>query len=543
MPVFLFFWLVIFFIYLPTAHAGRVGDFPGWVATIHTQSFFDYINRRQFASHSFYQFTQIVTYLFYQVFGASAWPWHLLHVSLQAVNALLLFTFFRKLFTNAAVQNAALISFLGSLLFCLCPHISEVVVWEPAFHYLLGLLLMLIVLHCTQQFLITQKIRYVWGGGLVFFLSTYSLEVFYLTPIFTATLVTYYCTTLNYPKSLLKKALACFTSPQLFFFLVHSILLHLVYHENVAHIGSTTLLSAFNFSKSLKYIFHVLFFGRFFSDPVRNNVYHFCESGLGLCLFYGLLALVFVYIIARYHWFKNSSKAIALVLLWTALSFALLLPLWFPDSGLVVYDRYTYEPNAFFFIFLALLLHNTFRKPVFIAIIALYALVSIRFTHKVNAYWQQSAGIVNNLVATFPNDPSKKVLLLNLPECMDGVQMVGARDVEFKMMYNAIIPHKITNTVYDVEAFYMRGTSDGAHAKVINDSTVEVTLNQWATWWMYYDYGAYDYQTPDYKVLMKDMGHWYYLILKHPASEYLLLYNIGDQWRKVDFDKKNIEQY
>ena len=42
---------------------------------------------------------------------------------------------------------------------------------------------------------------------------------------------------------------------------------------------------------------------------------------------------------------------------------------------------------------------------------------------------------------------------------------------------------------------------------------------------------------------MKDMGHWYYLILKHPASEYLLLYNIGDQWRKVDFDKKNIEQY
>ena len=204
MPVFLFFWLVIFFIYLPTAHAGRVGDFPGWVETIHTKSFFDYINRMQFASHSFYQFTQIVTYLFYQVFGASAWPWHLLHVSLQAVNALLLFTFFRKLFTNAAVQNAALTAFLGSLLFCLTPQISEVVVWEPAFHYLLGLLLMLTVLHCTQQFLLTQKTQYAWWGGVIFFLSTYSLEVFYLTPVFTATLAVYYCTALNYPKRLLK---------------------------------------------------------------------------------------------------------------------------------------------------------------------------------------------------------------------------------------------------------------------------------------------------------------------------------------------------
>jgi hypothetical protein len=31
----------------------------------------------------------------------------------------------------------------------------------------------------------------------------------------------------------------------------------------------------------------------------------------------------------------------------------------------------------------------------------------------------------------------------------------------------------------------------------------------------------------------------YVLTLKHPISNYLLLYSIGDTWKKVDVDKKN----
>lgn len=542
--VFFSYWIILFIIYLPAAQAGRVGDFPGWVHFLNSVNFTKYINRSGSGIPSMYQFTQVVSYIFYQAFGANAWLWHLLYITLQSLNTLLLFTFFSLLFYDSSVKNATLAAFTGGLLFCLCPHISEVVVWESSFHYLLGLLLMLMVLHCVQKFIITQKTDYAWLGGIVFFLSTYSLEVFYLTPLFVISLAFYYHSVLQHGKPVIKKVLRYFTLPQLIFFTIHFILLRTLYHQGIAHIGSVAIqLNVTIFSKPLKYIFHILFFGRFFNDHVRSSVYHFCESGMGLSLFYGLLALILIYFIAGYNKFNNSRKAIVLLFTWAALAIGLILPLWFPDSGLVIYDRYTYLPDAFIYMFLALLLNNFCRKQVYIALMFFYALLNYRFTHRVNAYWQQSAEVVNNLVATFPNDPSKKVLLLNLPECLDGVQMVGTRDDgEFRMMYNAIMPDKISNDVYDAEAFYMRSPIDGAHVSVIDDTTIRVTLNQWGTWWVYYGYGASSYENSDYKVIMRDPGHWYDLVLKHPASEYLLLFSVGKDWRKVDLSKKGSDQ-
>lgn len=543
--VFLLYWAILFILYLPAAKAGRVGDFPGWVNALTSRSFMDYVNRKGSGIPSLYQFTQVVSYFFYQLFGANAWLWHLLYITLQALNAWLLFVFFKRLLSGALTDNGVKISFTGALLFCLCPHISEVVVWEPSFHYLLGLLLMLAVLLCTQKFMNTQSAKYAWLGGIIFFLSTYSLEVFYLTPLFVALLVIFYSFTLNYGKAVLKKSLLYFTLPQVILFLVHLSVLQAIYHESVAHIGTVAIqLNTVNLSKLPKYIFHILFFGRFFPDAIRAKVYHFCESGVVLSFVYSLLALTFIYIAARYRQMKKNGKAAMLLFAWALLSLILILPLWFPDTGVVIYDRYTYVADAFIYMFLSLWLHNIFGKKVYLVIIALYALLNIRYTHRVNAYWQQSAQIVNKLVSTFPNDTSKKVLLLDLPECLDGVQMVGTRDDgEFRMMYNAIMPKKITNPVYDVEAFYLKNITDGAHVMVINDSVLHVTLNQWGTWWLYYGYGATSYENADFKVNMIDEGHWYELTLKHPAIEYLLLYSVGDTWNTVDWSKKNVEQY
>ncbi len=72
---------------------------------------------------------------------------------------------------------------------------------------------------------------------------------------------------------------------------------------------------------------------------------------------------------------------------------------------------------------------------------------------------------------------------------------------------------------------------------------IHVTLNQWSTWWWYAGHGAKNYETAEYKVNMIDPGHWYELTLKKPASQYLLLYEIGDQWKVVDMNKRNEDQY
>ena len=539
------FWAFVFVLYLPTATAGRVGDFPGWVTFLNSVKFTDYINRTGSGIASMYQFTQIVSYGFYKLFGANAWLWHLLFVTMQAVNALLLFTFCKKLFNHSLIRNASITAFSGAILFCASPYISEVIVWESAFHYLLGLMLMLIVLRCVQHYLVAAHKKYLWCAGVTFLLSSYSLEVFYLTPFFTLLLIGFYSSINVADKKTATNAFLFCVLPQLIFFGAHFVALHALYHESVAHITAASVqANTENLSKAPKYVFHLLLLGRFWPEEIKSKVYHYTALTATLTFLYGAVALMVLFIAIRYRRMAASGKALTLLFIYTLASLALILPLWFPDSGLVIYDRYTYVLAAFFSLLVALVVNSIAGKKAFIVVMALYILINIRYTHKANAYWQQSAKVLNNLLETFPNDPTKKVLLLNLPECLEGVQMVGTRDDgEFRMMYNAIMPQKIANPVYDVEAFYMRNPNDGANVTIINDSTATVTLNDWGRWWLYYGLGATSYENTDFKVDMKDPGHSYNLLLKHPASQYKLLYMTDGAWKTADWGKKNIAQY
>jgi hypothetical protein len=86
--------------------------------------------------------------------------------------------------------------------------------------------------------------------------------------------------------------------------------------------------------------------------------------------------------------------------------------------------------------------------------------------------------------------------------------------------------------IYDGMAFNMKSPSDGSEVSLVNDSTLRVTLLQWGTWWWYKDFGGYSYETPDYRIDMRDQGHWYEIVLKRPMSEYQLLYQVGDTWKE-----------
>ena len=545
LAIFCTFWVVVFILYLPAAKAGRVGDFPGWVKNVSTMKFWDYVNRTESHIPSLYQFTQMVTWTFYQFFGGKAWPWHLLYVTMQAANGYLLFVLCRNLFADSQIKNGTLIAFAGSMLFCICPHISEVVIWEPSFHYLQGLLLILLILLCVQEFMRTSKPKYAWIAGVLFFLSTYSLEVFYLTPLFTVLLCSYYRLALSCDKPTFKKSLLYFIVPQILLFGQHLVVLNLIYHSGIGHVGTTSVhASAESFSKPLKYIFHILFFGRYFTDDMRHKIYHICESTMALLVFYALVTIMLSLIVFRFKKMAAKGRAASLLFLFVLFSTALLIPVWFPDSFVVIYDRYTYVIDAFAYVLLTLLVSYISYTAVAVVIWCMYALINLYFTHKVIKMWKVSGDVVNQLVYDFPNDPSKTVLVLNVPECYFGVQMIGSREEgEFKILYNAVMPQKISNPVYEVSAYNIQTPNDGAHVTVMNDSTIHVTLNQWGTWWWWFGFGAINYENEYYKLNMVDMGHWYELTLKHPYTEYKLLYVIGDKWRTVDMGKKNEDQY
>ncbi len=541
-----FFFVVTFVLYYPAARAGFVADFTGWLdQTIH-YGFWDNINRTHYSVKSLYQFTQLNTWLFYQVAGARPWPWHLLFVSLHAINCALLYRLCLRLLADSAVVSASVIALAGSALYCITPYAGEVVVWEPSFHYLQGMLLILLILNWLQSYLHSFKSKYLIYIAIAFALSTFSLEIFYITPWLALSLGIFYRLNDSFDRSVLKKTILFVFLPQVAMFALHLVVFRLYYGTWVAHIGTGAVSTALQdgLGKPAKHLFHTLLLGRFWSEDLRHRIYHVLDSTTAIAVFYTLMAITGYYIISRFRQMGGKGRVISLLFVWTMICLALLVPIWFGNEMLIIYDRYTYFANAFVYMLLVLLVSFISIAAIRMGCIALYALVNLRFTIQVSRYWMKSERIISSLLSTFPST-SKKVVLLNIPQTMHGAAMIGAeQESEFKMLYNGLFPDKqITTPVYEAMAYNMVTPDDGAHTTVLNDSTIRVTLNQWGTWWWYAMHGGYSYSNSEYSLNLIDGGHMYELTLKHPASGYLLLYQQGNQWKTVDMSKQNTDQY
>ncbi|MEI8278642.1 MAG: hypothetical protein WCG87_02695 [Bacteroidota bacterium] len=540
--IFLFLWLLLFVIYFPAAKAGLVGDFPGWIDQVSNRSFLHYINRSDSNINSLYQFTQLMTWIFYHLFGTHAWPWHVLNITMHSINGLLIFIICKQLFTDSGIENAASISMIGVLLYCVCPHISEVIVWEPAYHFLQGLMLILLIMRCVQLFHHTPKTRYFIVAVVLFLVSTYSLEVFYLTPFFTLTMAIYYRYALNYNKALFRRVILYFFIPQIVLFVAHLIILRIVYPSGIAHIGELSF-SMEMFFKFPEYLFHIICFGRYFPHDIKEKIYHHLESIKFLMIFYSILCIICVYIIVKIKKMSQRARAASFMFVCLLFSMALIIPVWLQKEFIVVADRYTYVMDVFIDMLMSVLMSFISIRFIRWNLWLVYALINVYCTTTVVKFWKQSAVIINNLLDTFPYDASRRIVLLNLPQCLKGVPMIHSDpDGQFLLMYNMLQNKHITTPVYDGLSFNMTSTMDGAHVTVMNDSLIHVTLNQWGTWWWYGFFGALNYENRDYKIEIKDPGHWYELILKRPASEYLLLYMVDGQWKKVDMNHKNEDQ-
>lgn len=544
--VFCFLWGLLFVLYFPAAKAGFVSDFTGWLDQVQNHSFREYINRTNFHVRSWYQLTQLVTYIFYKLIGINEWLWHLLYITLHAINACLIYRLTCRLLDDTGVDNSATISFIGVFFFCVSPYISEVIVWEPSFHYLLGLLLVLLALVLAQNFVHTGEKKYAWWAAIIYAISLFSIEVFYITPWLVLTLGLFYRFGTPLSKKTFNEVLTYFFIPMLLLFVIRMATYRLVYGDWISRIGVDTVanLKPESYGKPLKYVFHLLFLGRFFSYELKNKVYIFCDSVYGMAVFYGIITIVCIYIMAGFRKMSGKAKVASLLFFWSLVTLALLIPLWFGDILLVIYDRYTYFTCPFFYMLLAVMASLITLQYLKIGLIAIYALANLRFAIKVNRYWGKSYRVDHGLLYNLPDPGNKTLVLLNLPISMNGIPMIGAnKESEYQLMHNLLLPGKqISNTVYDAMAYNMVTPDDGAHATVINDNVVRVTLNQWGTWWWYEGQGGYNYENNDYKIKISDGGHFYDLTLKKPASQYLLLYEVGDQWKVVDMNEKNVDQ-
>ncbi|PZF73808.1 hypothetical protein [Taibaiella soli] len=540
------YWIILFILYLPAAKAGFVKDFTGWLADLRESSFIDHINRSHFTVHSLYQFTQFCTWLLYQFVGANPWGWHLIHVSMHALNCTLLYAIVSGLCTDTGLKNGNWIAFGGTLLFCVSPYVSEVIVWESAFHFLLGLFLLLVILYQAQQFIRTGKAKHALIAGFVFLLSTFSIELFYVTPWMVLSLGFFYSLGTGRDKSTLRRIILFFVLPELLLFGVNLAVFRLMYGTWFAHIGQDVVIKQ-DFisygSKPLKYLFHVLLLGRFRSHEFRAKIYAICEMKATLAIFYGAIVVCCSLILFRFRKMAPAYKTASLLFVWTCFTMGIITPLWFNDLLLVQFDRYNYFYLGFLFLLLVTLLAQIpFRKTVGVLLL-IFIGVNVGYTGLLNYYWWRSEKIGDNLMKTIPDQPEKIVLLLTVPESYKGIPMVGTDwGNEVKLWHNLLVQPPLKGPVMEVYSFNMNGSKDGAHVNVENDSTLLVALNQDATWLWFNCIGASNYENEYYRTEIK--GSWgYEITLKRKMDDYILLFQNGNSWKKVNPAIKVESQY
>ncbi|MEO6831079.1 MAG: hypothetical protein ABI378_02480 [Chitinophagaceae bacterium] len=531
--VFLLFGGILFLLYLPAASCGWVSDSLGWLYSIQTESFFDYINRTQFGVRSFYQTTQFVTWIFYQLFGINRWAWHFLHIALHALNCTLLFAFVKGFLKDGKIASAEQIAFVAALLFCCSPYVSEVIVWKASFHYLQGLAFLLGILLLTRMYLLSQQKRDLVFALVLIILSIFSLELWYLTPLFCASMLLFYWNAKIVSFKNIKRTFSNILLPQLLLFGLHLLLVKIILGSNTARLGDGFWQRplAYFAIKPPMYFFE-LFGGRFLPQSLRTEIYQFFCTYLGAGLFYGALFGLCFWLLFRLRQMSIRSKASCLFFLWMLVAISLITPMWFPERLLIVGDRYLYIVLPFFFTSLCLLLFliksASFKTIIFIGIVASECIGTLHL----NRIWQKSENYSESLQTSFPKLPNKHILLLNNPAFYKGAAMIGAgADGEFKLMHNLFYQPKFPQEMDDVLAANLCTLKDSTSFQVLNDSTIRIQLlNKESFWWYGSDY-AKNYETPNFSVELIDQ-HTYLLKLHQAASKFVLLFQQNGHWQQ-----------
>ncbi len=549
--VFIFLWLLTFLFYYPAAQAGKVGDYYfEWVRRVANHDL-RYIITAPYGDSLYYSSLLFMTCC-YKLFGLSAWAWHLLAVTVHVASATLIYRLLCRLFCDSGLNEPALSALWVSVMYCVSPYNTEVIVHEHCFAYTTAYFTTLLTIYYTLQFITSNRGKYAWYAAVSFIIASFDIEVFYIVPVISFSLILFYVFVVNSGEGLFRRAFRNVVLPQLAILVFYFGLLYKVTGQFFAHRVNEKIGHFFYYflSVSPKRIFYSVFMGRFLPEEMRGQVSAFFDSSAGMWSFVVFVMLCIIYVILRSGRNKKMSVLTGLLMIWVGICLFITATSYFPVKGYVTYDRYVYFLLPFVYGLMVVLV-NQFRSWARWSLLMSYMLLNAVLLVKMNGYWFHSARLISNLMATFPvRNDGRVILLLNVPENLNGVLMTGSRPMAyytatsaFREDYNYEHKRRITDDVCDIASYNLVNTGDGAHVRVVNDTELHVFLNNSkSTWWQYYQ-TAMNTDNGYYHLDMIDTNCWYRLVLKHPSSRFVLLYTAGDHWKEVDINKRNEDQY
>lgn len=541
--LFLLFWCIIGLLTLPAYKAGYNADFAGLLYYFHHYNFADFINSEYFSIKSLYQVTQFQLFSFIYLFGIQPVPWFLLLTGLHALNGTLIFSFCKRLFIDFKVPDAVLIALAGALLFVINPNVTEVTIWKGGYHYLTGLLSQLLILIWVQKFLCGGPKKYVVYAALLFLISIFTLEIFYLTPWFCLLLVLGYYWKNLIDQQVFYKVIRFVFVPQLLLFLVHLVCFRLRFGGWVAHYGTTGdfyFSAADLFPKLPKYLVTLVGFAGHLPSSMANPVYALMDKPL---VYYSCYLFVFLFILFIFIRFKKmppAAQAASVLFGMMMLCMAIIAPMFFD----VYNNRRCYELSFPVYMLMSMGIFTIIlRQGTVRLIFMVYAGICVLLSVQKSMDWRNADKIQRGILRNYKWQNDSNVLILNLPSYYRDIHVIATSKWDELHENLFIFGYDTTKgTNQYISSYNMNHSWDGAHVVLQDSVTLKVTLNQWGSWWMYDLKGAKDFENDTYRLEMKDVGHEYILHLKRPAKEFIILYQQGEQWRVVDTNKSPGEE-
>ncbi len=544
--LFFIFWMLVGAIYIPAYKAGFYLDFLDTIVLSRTQSFVDFINRDGLTNQSLYQVTQVLLFGLIKVFKTNPLPWFFLFSALHALNGYLIFRFFSRLFLLLKVPHAGFIALSGAVLFLISPVQAEVVIWKASFHYHTGTFMIFTILWWLLHYVETGKNKFLWLSFLLYFISTFTHEIFYLTPAFVCAILLALRLSNTITISVFKKAFFRFFIPLVALWFVHLLTYHFVFHKWISHY-EVNLEESFGFENILgriaRYFLHVYAVESLWSNDLKQSAYSFIDGRLGqLCvlLFVGITAVGGL----LFHRLKPAFRAPVLLSILCLLSFIIIIPLWYNESTKFSNDRYFYLPSIFQFQVLASVAAFLPSKKIRLFSVFLFCGLMVFVTAVLVMKARNSGKVFHGIIQHYSWQNADTVLLLNLPNNYDGIGIIPANDPGNFVNHVAVFTgKKIQGEVFEVSSYNMQNLWYGAHVIVSDSLHVRVILNQWGSWWWFKSFGATNYSNDFFSVEMTDPGHEYLLTFKRKPENAVLLFQQGEYWKPVDMKHIGGEQW
>ena len=507
-------------------NAGFVTDFLGWMECYDSGTRF-FALHACFGVQGIYYIPFACMLALTKLFGYNPTAWYLFFIGFHLFNGWLVFRLIREctgLWNYDPGRNVAV---AGAVLFVFFPYQVEVLAWKACINYLTACCLFLVTVLLFVRYLRTKREMFYALAAVTYVLSFFTVEFFFATP-FVLLLLVLTC-------GEIKRKQSWFSAIILSALIgVYQLISGLVIGKAIGHyeidIASLHPLSVV--STELKYIFKLLFMGRFWSFEAQQAIYGFL-SARGAAIGALAVATILIYFLVR-NWSRISPRN-RMGIFFSGAALLMVLPV----SHLFFYyiqysenDRYTYLALAMFGPAMALFFYHTgtwVKKLPFIA----YLVLCMVFTTRMISTWKNAAQQYSHIASTYPVVEDRQTLILNLPDNYKGAYMfrnIGAESAleeVLRLQYG-----KTTGPITEVMQYNMTAPSDGVSASYIDGNTIRVEFNQWGNWWWRNGIGAgvrdneRFYATP--------AGKHYDLVVRDMPPDLRIVYYDGESWQVLE---------